>query len=519
MEKKYVIGTDIGTSACKTLIVDRDHNIIASKTIEYPLYTPKPGWVEQDAFDWWKATTETISGVLKESGIDPKYVAGVGLSGQMHGMVPLDNNAAILRRAILWNDQRTEKQCRDITGLAGGEDKLIGLTNNLMLPGYTGGKILWMRENEPELYKKLRYILNPKDYIRYRLTGEISTEVSDASGTGLFDVKNRRWSEELINILKVPLEYFPKCYESTDITGYITKEAAEQTGLAEGTPVVGGGGDAVIQTTGMGLVKEGTLGLILGTGGISAMGLNCFRKNTGGRLQVFCNNLPDTWHVMGVTLAGGGSYQWYKNYFCDAEEATAKQEQKDVYEILNEEAALSAPGANGLIFLPYLNGERCPYADVTARGVFFGLSLMHRKRDMTRSILEGVQFSLKQISDLIKKLGNGIDISEIIISGGGSRSALWRQITADIFQCPVKVLKGSAEGGAYGAALISGIGCGLWENIDEALGSLTVESENVPDRNNKKIYEEMYKIYTSLYPALTAAYNNLYNLVKENNRD
>lgn len=515
MNRKYVISSDIGTSGCKTLIVDDNRDVVASETIEYPLYTPRPGWTEQDPSDWWEATAGSIRNVINKSGVNPKQIACVGLSGQMHGMVALDKNFNVLRRAILWNDQRTEKQCSEITSAAGGEASLLKYTNNKMLPGYTGGKILWLRENEPLLYEKLRLFVNPKDYLRYKLTSEIATEVSDASGTGLFDVKNRRWSDELIGILKLPKEIFPRCYESTEITGRLTKKAAEETGLSEGTPVVGGGGDAVIQTTGMGLIKEGVLGLTIGTAGIAAMGLGSFKTNIGGKMQVFCNNAPNVWHVMGVSLAAGGSYQWYKNHFCEGEAYRAQQSNRNIYDILDEDAGGSTPGANGLVFLPYLNGERCPYTDVTARGVFFGLSLLHQKRDMTRAILEGVQFSLRQMSGMIQNLDAGIQVREIIVSGGGSRSALWRQIQADVFQCPVKTLKGSAEGGAYGAALIAGVGCGLWKNVDEAVSNLCVESETLPNQGLRKCYQELYDVYQSLYPALSASYKMLYKVISK----
>lgn len=507
--KGYVLGVDIGTSGCKTIIVDGQGNVVASETLEYPLYTPKPGWAEQDPVDWWDATVKGIRKVIQKSGIVPNLIIGIGLSGQMHGMVAIDKSSKVLRRAILWNDQRTGKQCKEVVDAVGGEDNLINLTNNLMLPGYTGGKILWLRENEPDIYERVCMILNPKDYLRFMLTGEYATEVSDASGTGLFDVKNRCWCDKLISILKIPKELLPRCYESIEITGKLTKKAALETGLSEGTPVVGGGGDSVIQTTGMGLIKEGILGLTIGTAGVSAMGLSGFKKNTGGRLQVFCNNAPNIWHVMGVTLNAGGAYQWYKNKLCDSEKTKAEQTGKDVYDILGEGVSLSSPGSKNLIFLPYLSGERCPYPDPTARGAFIGLSLLHGKGDMTRSILEGVVYSLRQVFDLIAQLDSSIKVSEIIVSGGGSRSPMWRQIQADIFQTPVKTVCGSAEGGAYGAAIVAGVGCGLWSNLEEAVKNLKIESETLPNCDFKELYDYMYETYVSLYPSLTGAYKRL----------
>ena len=509
MIKKYVLGIDIGTSGCKTIIVDEQGNVVTAVTTAYPLYTPEPGYSEQNPADWWSATVNGIRSVLEKSGLAPKLIMGIGLSGQMHGMVPLDKDSNVIRRAILWNDQRTVRQCAEIVNAAGGEEKLISLTNNLMLPGYTGGKILWLRENEAPLYDRVRMILNPKDYIRFMLTGEYATEVSDASGTGLFDVKNRCWSDRLLSILDIPKDMLPRCYESDEVTGILTETAAGETGLRIGTPVVGGGGDAVIQTTGMGLIKEGVLGLTIGTSGVAAMGLGSFVPNAGGKLQVFCNNARNLWHVMGVTLNAGGSYQWYKNNFCEAEKIKAQKAGKDVYDILDEDASMSPPGSRNLIFLPYLSGERCPYPDPAARGAFIGLTLLHNKADMTRSIMEGVLYSLRQVNDLITKLDRSIRVSEIIVSGGGSRSALWRQIQADVFQSPVRTVSGSAEGGAYGAALVAGVGCGLWSDLSEAAGNSKTESETLPNSSLKGLYDELYETYVSMYPALTGVFNRL----------
>ena len=508
MSKMYAAGIDIGTSGCKSIIADEMGNVIAAETVEYPLYTPQPGWAEQDPSDWWEGTVKSMRRAIEKSGIDPKQIAGVGLSGQMHGMVALDKNSNVIRRAILWNDQRTGKQCKEVVDAAGGEEGLLGLTNNLMLPGYTGGKILWLRENEPELYEKVKIILNPKDYIRYLLTGEYATEVSDASGTGLFDVRKRCWCDKLISLLKIPRDILPKCYESIETTGRLTRKASMETGLPEGLPVVGGGGDAVIQTTGMGLIKEGILGITIGTSGIAAMGLDSFKSNPGGRLQVFCNNAPDIWHVMGVTLSAGGSYQWYRNRLCEAERSKAAETGRDVYDILGEEALASSPGSRNLIFLPYLSGERCPYPDPAARGAFIGLTLLHTKGDMTRSIMEGVTYSLRQVYELILKMGS-VKVQEIRISGGGSRSPLWRQIQADIFQTPVKTVSGSGEGGAYGAALVAGVGCGIWKNLGEAAKNLKTETETMPNTALKGLYNELYDIYNSMYPSLTGAFNRL----------
>jgi xylulokinase len=514
MTKECLLGIDIGTSACKSIIVDSDGNLLASATEEYPLYTPQPGWAEQNPSDWWNATVNTIRKAILDSNISPELIKGVGLSGQMHGLVALDKNHEVIRPAFLWNDQRTLRQCMKITEIAGGAGQLLNYTNNSMLPGYTGGKILWLKEMEPQNYERAIIFLNPKDYIRFRMTGTFATEVSDASGTGLFDVKNRRWSEALLKKLDIAIELLPKCHESPEITGFSTKEVFESTGLPEKTPVAGGGGDSVVQTTGTGLVKEGILGLTIGTAGIIAMGLDSFKFNSTGKFQVFCNNAPDKWHIMGVTLAAGGSLQWFKNNMCKSELEASKADSTNIYTILEEAIERqSPPGSNNLVFLPYLIGERCPYPDPNASGVFLGVTLRHKHPDFTRSVMEGVSFSLKQIYGMIVAMDTNLSVKEIRISGGGSGSLLWRKIIADIFQLPVKTVSGNKEGGAYGAVLVAGAGVGIWDSVEEATNILKVETEVLPDSTNSRIYSELFEIYKDLYPALKPTFDKL-SLIK-----
>jgi xylulokinase len=332
----------------------------------------------------------------------------------MHGLVAMDKNRQVIRRAFLWNDQRCAKQCAGALGLLGGVDGLLCYTNNNLLTGYQAGKILWLRDEEPENYERMETALLPKDYIRYRLTGEYATVVSDASGTGLFDVKKRDWAYALLDKLKIPLGLFPRCVESDVVTGVVHAEAAGVCGLAEGTPVVGGGGDSVIQTTGMGLIKEGILGLTVGTAGIVAMGLSNYMENEGGKLQFFCNNARELYHVMGVMLAGGGSYQWYRNNLCVFEMAEAKEKGKDPYVVMDKTAKESPPGANRLIWLPYLSGERSPYSDPNLRACFIGLSQKHCKGDMTRAVMEGVTYGMRQIAQKIQNL-KPMGMSRIIV--------------------------------------------------------------------------------------------------------
>jgi len=510
MQKEYIIGIDIGTSGCKAIIVDNAGRVVASSVLEYALHTPKPGWAEQDPLDWWNAAIRTISDVIKKSKVRAQHIKAIGLSGQMHGLVALDKDGNVIRPAFLWNDQRTIKQCAEIINAVGGEKQLLNYTNNSMLPGYTGGKILWLKQEEPQNYRKAMMFLNPKDYIRFKLTGRKATEVSDASGTGLFDVRSRTWNKDLLKILEIPLKLLPECYESPEITGYITKEVSDLTGLVRGTAVAGGGGDAVIQTTGTGLINEGILGLTVGTAGIVAMGLNSFKFNSTGKLQVFCNNAPNKWHIMGVTLAAGGSFQWFKNTLCRYVVAQSINNGVDVYSLIDKEVMdNSTAGSKGLIFLPYMIGERCPYPDPNARGTFIGLTLRHNFEDIARSVMEGVTYSLRQVYELILGMDANLAVREIRVSGGGSNSILWKQIIADIFQLPVMTVSGSKEGGAYGAALVAGTGCGIWPTIEDATNCMAIETEVYPDIHNKKYYNELFEIYKQLYPALKNSFDSL----------
>lgn len=507
--KKVIIGLDIGTSGCKSILVDDTGVILASYTEEYPLYTPRSGWSEQNPEDWWRACVNAIRNMLRISGSEGRILTGIGLSGQMHGMVALDQNNRVLRPAILWNDQRTGQQCAEITEKAGGLPKLLTMTNNPVLPGYTAGKIVWLRENEPKLYAETYKILNPKDYIRFKLTGDFATDVSDASGTGLFDVEKRCWNKSLLSILDIPLGMLPEVFESTEITGGVSAAAAQETGLPKALPVAGGGGDAVIQTTGSGLIRQGILGTTIGTSGIVAMALDSFKSNRKGSLQVFCNNMPGTWHVMGVTLSAGGSFKWLRDTLFSEEKKQSLLPGQNIYGIMDELAGNAAPGSGNLLFLPYLTGERCPYADPAASGCFLGMTLRHGRGEMARSVLEGVIYSLRQVSELISDINGGKPVTEIRTSGGGSMSNLWRQIQADIFQSPVKTVSGSGEGGAYGAAFAAGVACGIWSNMEEAVTYLGTETENWPDIKNKDIYNELFHIYKSLYPTLENTFSKL----------
>lgn len=506
--KQYVAAMDIGTSGCKSIIVDDVGAVISSVTEEYPLYSPRPGWNEQDPEDWWRGAYVSLGKAVHSSGVDPKAIKSLSFSGQMHGLVAMDKDGNVIRRAFLWNDQRCAKQCQEVIDAIGGFEKLRIYTNNNLLPGYQGGKILWLREIEPDNYNRMAKAILPKDYLRYKLTGEYFTDVSDASGTGLFDVKNRDYSWKLLDKLDIPHSFFPPAVESSEVTGTITKEAAEVTGLMQGTPVVGGGGDSVIQTTGMGLIKEGIMGLTLGTGGIVAMGMSKYLENNDPTLQFFCNNQKELYHVMGVMLACGGSYQWYRNILCGDEMAQGRKLGTDPYDLLNIGAEKSEPGAKSLLYLPYLSGERAPYTDPNLRGCFIGLSQSHNKGDITRSVMEGIGYGMKQIGEAILKL-KPVSMERIIVSGGGSRSNLWRQILSDIFQLPVFTVSGAKEGGAYGACMVGGVGAGIWNNLQEACSNMKIITENIPNANNKDRYDEMYHIYCDMVPALKHQFDRL----------
>lgn len=504
MAGKYVLGIDVGTSGCKILALDDTGKILGTAVEEYPLYSPQAGWSEQDPEDWWNGVVQGIQKVM--ASINDKEICAVGLSGQMHGMIALDKENKVLRRAILWNDQRTQPQCDEITKLAGGLDSLLSLTNNQMMTGFTGGKILWMKQNEPENYEKTAVILNPKDYIRFRLSSEYITEVSDASGTGLFDIKNRRWSAQLIEKIGLDIHMLPKVVESTEEAGRVSRQAEKETGIPAGTIIAGGGGDAVISTTGLGLIQPGRVGITLGTSGVVAMGLPNYMENPKGILQVSCNNAPGTYHVMGVTLAAAGSYQWFRNALGQLETELGKALQKSAFALLDAQAMETPPCADGLIFLPYLTGERAPINDPNSTGAFLGITSRHGKGHFARAVMEGVAFSLRQVNDLIMSVQHDVRPNEIVLAGGGANSRIWRQIFADLFDLPVRTVYGSAEGGSFGAALVAGVAGGLWKNLEGTVAFIRTESETLPHAEASPLYQTQYEKYIRYYDALKWSY-------------
>lgn len=503
---KYLLGIDIGTSGTKTVLFDRGGNPISSSTAEYPLYQPEIGWAEQDPQDWWNAVCITINQVIKDSNINPESISGIGLSGQMHGLVMLDGDGNVLRKSIIWCDQRTAKECVEITEKV-GEKRLIDITANPALTGFTASKILWVRNNEPEIYEKCRKILLPKDYIRYMLTGEFATEVSDASGMQLLDIKNRCWSKEVLNALDIPIEYLGDVHESIVVSGKVHKKAAEVTGLKENTPVVGGAGDQAAGAIGNGIIKSGQISSTIGTSGVVFAHLDEPIIDEKGRVHTFCHAVPGAWHMMGVTQGAGLSLKWFRDNFCTNEIEVAKGMGIDPYVLMTKEAEKVPAGSRGVIYLPYLMGERTPHLNPKAKGVFFGLSAAHTKNEMLRAVIEGVSYSLLDCMEIIKD--TGMNPTNVMVSGGGGKSELWRQILADMFNCKVSTNK-SSEGPALGVALLAGVGTGVYKDIDEACSiAISENSVQFPKEENSLVYKRYYEIYKKIYDDLKGTFELL----------
>ncbi|MFU0800689.1 MAG: xylulokinase [Xylanivirga thermophila] len=509
----YLLGIDIGTSATKTILFDTEtKKIKASASSEYPLYQPYIGWAEQDPDDWWRATVSSIQEVLKKGLIHPQDVLGIGLSGQMHGMVLLDKDGNVLRPAIIWCDQRTEEECKDITSIIGRE-KLISITANPALTNFTATKILWVKKHQPEIFERIHKVLLPKDFIRFKLTGEFASEVSDASGTQLLDVPNRTWSRYVLDKLDIPFDWMPKVYESHEVSGCVTEKVANLTGLNVGTPVVGGAGDQAAGAVGNGIVESGMVSSTIGTSGVVFAYTDKVSIDPKGRVHTFCHAMPDTWHVMGVTQGAGLSLQWFRNNFGSLEKELATFLKKDPYELMTEEAQKADAGCNGLIYLPYLMGERTPHLDPSAKGVFFGISAKHTRNDMIRSIMEGVAYSLRDCLEIIQDMGTKVDI--IRASGGGARSSLWRQIQSDIFNRPLSTID-IGEGPALGVALLAGVGTGVYKDVPEACkAAINTKDTIYPIEYNTPIYDRYYEVYRSLYFALKDNYRAIADIEKD----
>lgn len=496
-----VIGLDVGTSGTKAIAMDETGLLLASALVEYPLHSPKPGWAEQDPADWRAAAFNALAQLAAK--INPGDVKGIGLTGQMHGSVFLDAEDNVLRPALLWCDQRTAAQCDAITETVGAE-RLIEMVSNPALTGFTAPKILWLRDNEPHLYEKVRRVLLPKDYIRLVLTGEYATDVADASGTLLFDVKNRCWHRELMSLLGIDPDLLPRAFEGPEVTGTLSAAAAAKTGLPAGIPVVAGGGDQASNGVGCGIVRRGVVSASLGTSGVVFAFADDVSTDPQGRVHTFCHSVPGKWHIMGVVLSAAGSLQWFRNQLWTEEWAKAKAEGREVYEDITAAAATAPMGSEGLLFLPYLTGERTPHKDPFARAAFLGLSLRHTKAHMARSVLEGVAYAMNDSTEIIR--GMGVDVSEVRCSGGGARSRLWRQIMADTNNAPMLTINVD-EGPAYGAAILAAVAAGLHGNVGDACDAIIRETDRVsPEPAAVAAYGRWFREYQAAYTALAPGF-------------
>lgn len=508
----YFLGIDLGTSAVKCILVDREGQVKAGHSVEYPMAQPHPGWAEQNPEDWWNSTSACIQALLAKTGVQAAEVEGVGLSGQMHGSVFLNSKLEVIRPALLWCDQRTAAECDYIEETI-GKERLGVLTGNKALTGFTAPKIVWLRKHEPEAYAQVAHIMLPKDYVRLKLTGTFGMDVADASGTLLLDVAARQWSSEVLDKLGIDPSFLPPLFESNDIVGEVLEGAAAATGLAAGTPVVAGGGDQACGAVGVGVVKPGIASVALGTSGVVFVHDDTYQEDPERRLHSFCHGVPGKWHRMGVMLAAGGSFQWWKNHFAFEELQQAEAEGKDVYEFLTALAEQAPIGSEGLLFAPYLTGERVPHPDAKARGGFIGLNMRHGKAHLTRAVMEGITFGLRDSLELMKE--SSVEVTELRVNGGGARSPFWRQMIADIFGYPV-VTVNSTDGPAYGAAVMAASGV-----MKTDISTLCEQWINVVDRcepipANQAVYERYYEVYRTLYPTLKDTFHQLSDLAQGN---
>ena len=492
----YLMGLDISTTGAKALIIDDAGAVIAVANTAQPISQPRPLWSEQDPADWWDGMVESIRGALAASGLRGEDISAIGLTGQMHGLVLLAETGEALRPAILWNDQRTGAQCDHMTETI-GQRRLIELTGNPAVTGFTAPKLLWVRDNEPDIYARIDQILLPKDYIRFMLSTDYATDLAGASGTSLLNVAERDWSDEVLEALDIPREWLPPVHEGTDFTGTVSGKAADLTGLESGTPIVGGGGDQAAGAVGMGCVSPEVIGVTVGTSGVVFAPLAGYAYEPEGRLHAFCHAVPDTWHFMGVMLSAAGSLEWYKNTFAPELD----------YDALLAEAATAPAGSEGLFFLPYLTGERSPHPDPLARGAFIGMTSRHSRGHMTRAVLEGVAFGLKDSFTLIDQAGLP-DAFEARISGGGAKSPVWQGIIADVLDAPLVNIN-TTEGGAFGAAILAAVAAGQYDDVASACEAMIETGDKVAVGADASLYAERYEVYRSLYPALKDTFARL----------
>lgn len=505
----YLIGIDVGTSATKTLLMDELGNVIAQAVKSYPLYEPHNGWAEQDPEDWKQAALETLKEVVSRAGVPAKEIKGVGLSGQMHGLVMLDEAGCPIGRSILWCDQRSVKQVDELLELLPCE-KWLEITANPPIAAWTAAKVLWVRDNEPDKYEKCRHILLPKDYVRYALTGVIATDVSDASGMQMLDVKNRCWSREVLDKLEIEESMLGKVYESQEVTGYLLPEIAKQCGLTTETAVVGGSADNAGAAIGTGAVRDGDAFTSLGTSAMIYTAIDQYTSIPGGSLHLCCSSVPGGWFTMGGPQAAGLSVEWFKENYCQGMLREAEQSGRNIYELINEKIAEISPGSDRLIYLPFLMGERTPHMNPKCRGAFVGLNVVHTPSHMLRAIIEGVTYSLADCNDILKE--QGVNVTEMRVCGGGSKNPVWRQIMADLYGCDVVRLQ-QEEGPAYGVAILAGVGTGVFRDVRETSREFARRGQVTrPIPEEAVLYQRYHKIYDQFYDHMASDLNDLYDL-------
>ena len=482
------LGIDVGTGGTRAVLVNRRGVVVASAASEHaPIRSEHIGWAEQEPEDWWRAARESIAGVLAAAGLDGSQIEAIGLTGQMHGCVMLDAEGQVLRPALIWCDQRTQPEC-DWLEAKIGRERLIELTCNPALPNFTLTKLLWVRTHQPEIFSRIAHVLCPKDYVRYRLTGEYAIDMQEASGTLLLDVAHRRWSEEVAGAAGIPMSWLPDLFESPEICARISDAGAGATGLAVGTPVAAGAGDQGAGAVGMGIVGPGSVSATIGTSGVVFASTDKPTMDRLGRLHTFCHAAPGLWHVMGVTNGAGLSLRWFRDTFAPGAS----------YDELTADAAKVPAGSDGLLWAPYLFGERTPHLDPQARAAFVGLTASHTRAHCVRAVMEGVAFSLRDTLTLFAELG--IPVEQIRLGGGGARGPLWRQIQADVYGRAVELLA-AEEGGAFGAALLAGVGVDAWPSVEAACAATVHVAESIAAKNAATM-EEAYRQFRRVYPAL-----------------
>jgi len=496
----YYLGIDVGTSGTKALVMDARGRVLSTATGTHGISAPRPGWSEQNPDDWWASTVHAVRAAVMKAKIDARQVAGIGLSGQMHGLVITDGAGRPLRPSIIWNDQRTGPQAKEIEDAVGGKRKLIDLVGNVAMTSFTLTKLLWVRRHEPRVYEKIKHMLLPKDYVRLCLTGEYMGEVSDMSGTLILDQKTRNWSDRIISIFQLDRDILPPVVESHQVAGRLTSSAAEALGLAEGVPVVGGGGDQPAGAVGNGVVDDALTSATMGTSGVVFTHSRKYKTDPDGRVQTFCSSVAGEWCMFGCVMAAGGSFQWFRNTLGAAEVAAARKKKVDPYELLTQQAAAAPAGCEGVFWLPYLTGERTPHADPLARACWIGIHSRTTRNELVRSVMEGATFAMNDAVQLLRR--QGLDIRQIRLSGGGARSAFWRQLQADIYGVNCATIN-AEEGPAYGVALLAAVGTGRFKDIREACKAAIKITRTIrPNARARKLYADYYAQYRRLYPAL-----------------